>query len=420
MKELIKEYSIKRVLPKIKKGDVLIVLANKQYDLKVEKVINNKIIVIFKDEFYSIDENSLENNTLYFNKIDSAQKKIGGGSIKNVITIRIVRGYDTIDIISTSKKLINSKSIEFIKDTFIDLRDNVLPKINVNEELMFGLGYMKQKESEKDNDNDSDLIDETTLTDITIIIQEELEKNKMKGKVTKVTGYESRRYFSLLNKTILFDKTKLNFSEDLIGEESGIFLKCKILENNDIVIINNILSIDNEKIDDTKTDNEKENDSLSDMEIYKIVQNDPIMSKLLHRKPNFWDFILGKTHDQTVDDAMDSLRSIRNKLNKNSPSPNKIIGKVYTIKFLSKDIEGQGKFDLIKGEDYTIKIFSTNPKKIIVGLYEFNKINSDHNIYTIDFFDKLKKGVNRGKLYFGGKAENKNRKLLGSVEINIM
>ena len=202
MKELIKEYSIKRVLPKIKKGDTLIVLANKQYDLKVEKVIDNKIIVIFKDEFYSITENSLENNTLYFDKIDSAQKRIGGGSIKNVITIRIVRGYDTIDIISTSKKLINPKSIEFIKDTFIDLKDNVLPKVNVNEEIVFGLGYMKQKANEKDDD--SDLIDETTLTDITVVLDEELEKNKMKGKVTKITGYESRRYFNLLNKTIFF------------------------------------------------------------------------------------------------------------------------------------------------------------------------------------------------------------------------
>lgn len=418
MKELIKEYSIKRVLPKIKKGDLLIVLANKQYDLKVERVSGNKIIVSFKDELYTIDENSLENNILYFNKIDSAQKRIGGGSIKNVITIRIVRGYDTIDIISTSKKLINPKSIEYIKDTYLDLKDNVLPKVVIGEELTFGLGYMKQKESEKDDD--TDLIDETTLTDIVISIDNELEKNKMKGKITKITGYESRRYFSLLNKSILFDKTKLSFSEDLVGEESGIYLKCKILDSNEIIIINNILSIDKEKIDDEKVDNNTKDDSLSDLEIYKIVQNDPVMSKLLHRKPNFWDFILGKTHDQSVEDAMDSLRSIKNKLNKNSPSPNKIIGKSFTVKYLSKDIEGQGKFDLIKGEDYTIKIFSTSPKKIIVGLYEYNKITSDHNIYTIDFFDKLKRGVNRGKLYFGGKAENKNRKLLSSIEINIM
>lgn len=418
MKELIKEYSIKRVFPKIKKGDVLIVLAKKQYDLKVEKIITNQIIVSFNNELYSINENSLENNILYFNKVDSSLKKIGGGSIKNVITIRIVRGYDTIDIISTSKKLINQKSIEFIKDTFIDLKDNVLPKININEEITFGLGYMKQKESE--DDKDTDLIDETTLTDIIVNIESEIDDNKMKGIITKITGYESRRYYDLLNKTILFDKTKLNFSEDLVGEESGIYLKCKILDNNEIITINNILSIDNEKIKDAEFDKDSNENSMSDMEIYKIVQNDPIMSKLLHRKPNFWDFILGKTHDKTVDDAMDALRSIRHKINKNSPSPNKIIGKVYTVKFLSKDIEGQGKFDLNKGEDYTIKIFSTSPKRIIVGLYEHNKINSDHNIYTIDFFDKLKRGVNRGKLYFGGKAENKTRKLLGSVEINIM
>lgn len=417
MKQLLKEYSINKIINQVFVRDHFIVTAKKQYDLWIKKVNPDSIIATLNNKDYLIKRDGLQGKTLYFSEIvNNAISK--SGSIKDILEIRVIRGYDTIAKINTKFPAITADRLKGLKEAFIEAKDN-LAKVKVGDEIAIQTAFLKESEDE----DDKDLIDEGTITTIKLSVDEEVDPSKhiFNCTVNIIKGYLTNQYKNILNQQVSLNSEGLSFNPKVDGgDTSGSYLKVRVIADKNVVNITDIFSIEVEESQEDPETAKKKEKQYSDREIFKMVVNDPVMGNLLKSKPNFWDFILGKTHDQSIDSTIQTLRGIKSNINPSGGGKkSSLTGKIYTIQITGPDITGNPKFKLEQGEKYTAKVLNVLKNKTTIGIYELNKINNSQSIYTMDIYDKLRKDNNVGKVYYGGKTENKTRQFVGNGQISI-
>lgn len=416
MKQLLKEYTINKIINQVDVRDHFIVTAKKQYDLWIKKVNPDSIIATLNDRDYLIKKDALQGKTLYFSEIVN-NTITNGGSIKDILEIRVIRGYDTIAKINTKFPAVNADRLKGLKEAFIEAKDN-LSKVKIGDEITIQTAFLKESEDE----NDKDLIDESTITTIKLSVDEEVDPSKhiFNCTVNIVKGYLTNQYKTILNQQVSLNSEGLSFNPKVDGgDTSGSYLKVRIVADKTVVNVVDIFSIEVEESQEDPETARKKEKKYSDREIFNMVANDPVMGDLLRSKPNFWDFVLGKTHDQSIESSINTLRGIKSNITPSGSKKSSLTGKTYTIQITGPDITGNPKFKLEQGEKYTAKVLNVLKNKTTIGIYELNKINNAQSIYTMDIYDKLRKDNNVGKVYYGGKTENKTRQFVGNGQISM-